>query len=791
MNPFLKTAAALAATALVSAQNEMAYFSHKGKAFDVDGYGAEGFTYTGFNKFGKDKYGRSYTEDGAGNAAAEGTVVDAGGRVINNHGVSFSAGTPGPEPTESGDWENYWPSFGHGKPRVHKKEGIVRAGNGKIIDKAWYHMSNRPAPTVTETQTQFEFTEVFITSSVQPTDEFWCDGGWIQITKAGDLMDDDWAVAFITGYLNVIAANVDDVDTYDWCVNTQNMSNAGACARQYAASHSEADLEAAFASASDDHTSQIVLHVCNLPCLEAMCAATQDHINVLPTLRIEEVTFTKTSNSDRNITTPCLDGEDPQYAPDNGANGKTFVICPTGQVCDNENPGSPDCECVTCSSSAALNDCLAPACPLTNDGSMWYGDPICPPVSGASSCKKGYYTTPDLICLQCPQNVKLCNVVECVNENSTRCAYGGQLEGYGNTAVPGGSGEVVCLNPAGCEFCVDGPDVVCSRITGQILASSPVGGAQPVAGSVAGSVSPVGGAQPVAGSQVRLTQIADIGGATGRRRAAGDTIVISTNDEGIYDTPVAPGTWEICIVSLRFMGSNGIIFDIALPNGCESIIAFPATTAIPATIFALPEGSAVAIAELADGTAVQGLTVEYTPTGEFSLFAQTESTGEAFFFDLEDGVEYTFTAPATFAVGNVTYTLTSARLQFGTVGETAPPKFIYAPPGEVFGTITQTGSGAKLAGVVVTISANGNDFQVVTDAAGKYSFMNIMDLPTDVTIEAPATTRSQSGATINLQTQGRANPYVIELESALEINFSYGNFASTSPSPTPQPSFAP
>ncbi|KNC72976.1 hypothetical protein SARC_14462, partial [Sphaeroforma arctica JP610] len=91
---------------VVSAESEnIAYLSLKGKTFNVDGMDSDGFTYTGLNKYGIDKYGRSYTEVGSGNGAD----VDAGGRKMAS--TSAPTFTSDVDPTESGDWQNYWPSF--------------------------------------------------------------------------------------------------------------------------------------------------------------------------------------------------------------------------------------------------------------------------------------------------------------------------------------------------------------------------------------------------------------------------------------------------------------------------------------------------------------------------------------------------------------------------------------------------------------------------------------------------------------------------------------------------------
>ncbi|KNC86592.1 hypothetical protein SARC_01273 [Sphaeroforma arctica JP610] len=434
------------------AQQEPAYFSHKGKTFDVDGFDASSYSYTGFNKYGKDKYGRSYIEVENGSGAA----VDAGGRKMAT--TEKPASTGNVEPTESGDWENYWPSFGNGKDRVHKQEGIIRAGNGKIIDKAWYHISNRPAPTVTETQTQYEFTEVYITSSVAPTEDFWCDGGWIQITKEGDLMDDDWAVAYITGYLQVIGANVDDVDTYDWCVNTKDVDNAGACARQQAASHSPADIAAAFTAATDDHTSQIILFVCDLPCLDSICQLTQENYSKLTPLRLTEIAFTKTSGSARDVNTTCLDGES-VYAPSNGIGSKTIRFCPQGQVCNTDNdagpvqPGNPFCECQACPD---IPFCLSPTCVVEQTASVtdalpvWISTPSCLPVNSQAACQSGYYyhavSEKCTICNSSPN----CRSTVCTGPSNAMCPFGSCQGSFVNTAAPGKAGTCFCNDPNGC-----------------------------------------------------------------------------------------------------------------------------------------------------------------------------------------------------------------------------------------------------------------------------------------------------------------------------------------------------
>ncbi|KNC80916.1 hypothetical protein SARC_06737 [Sphaeroforma arctica JP610] len=430
----IRAALLVSAASVVCAQEPIsAYLSHKGKTFNVDGFDANGNTYTGLTK--------AQLISGDTGLDSDDALVAAEGRKIAAI-KGDSSPTDIVAPTESGDWENYWPSF-NGKKPLHKNEGIKRAGNGKIIDKAWYHLSNRPAPIVTETQTQFEFTQVYVTSSVEPTDSYWCDGGWIQITKAGDLMDDDWAVAYITGYLSLISANVDDVDTYDWCVNTNDRKNAGACARQHAKSHSEADLDAAFAVASDDHTSTIILHVCSLPCLDAICIATQENYAFLQPLRLHEISFTKSSSGDRNISTPCLDGEG-IYSPAGSSGRKSFRFCPKGQACDTINPGTGTCQCEACSPD--LTNCLESTCVPSQTANATATGPVWEPTSrcAAGACEKGFYQDKSNgQCTSCP-SVSGCTQAVCTSPFDAQCAYGGCLDGCFNSAPPGGSGMCNC-----------------------------------------------------------------------------------------------------------------------------------------------------------------------------------------------------------------------------------------------------------------------------------------------------------------------------------------------------------
>ncbi|KNC77398.1 hypothetical protein SARC_10138, partial [Sphaeroforma arctica JP610] len=436
----------------------------------MDGFDADGNTYTGLTKAQLISGDAGFDSDDA--------MVAAGGRKRPDT-TGASSSTDIADPTESGDWENYWPSF-NGKKLLFKKEGITRAGNGKIIDKAWYHMSNRPAPTVTETQTQFAFTQVYVTSSVEPTDNYWCDGGWIQITKDGDLMDDDWVVAYITGYLSLISPNVDDVDTYDWCVNTNDKNNTGACARQYAKSHSEADLDAAFAVASNDHTSTIILHVCSLPCLDAMCVATQENYAFLQPLRLHEISFTKSSSGYRNISTPCLNGEG-IYSPAGSSGRKTFGFCPQGQRCDTINPGTDMCQCEAC--PPGLTNCLESTCVASQTANDTATAPVWEPTfrCATGACEQGFYqdkTTGQ--CTSC-SFVSGCTEAVCTSSFDTQCAYGGCIGGCFNTAPPGGSGMCTCDSltcsgqtalpttdiDANCgTFCVDDQGVLIREVMG-------------------------------------------------------------------------------------------------------------------------------------------------------------------------------------------------------------------------------------------------------------------------------------------------------------------------------------
>ncbi|KNC72975.1 hypothetical protein SARC_14461 [Sphaeroforma arctica JP610] len=91
-----------------------------------------------------------------------------------------------------------------------------------------------------------------------------------------------------------------------------------------------ADIQAAFDAATDNHCSEIILFVCDLPCLDAICVATQENYAKLTPLRLKEIIFTKTSGSARNITSPCVDGEG-IYAPSK-RHGKQFTFCPQGQT---------------------------------------------------------------------------------------------------------------------------------------------------------------------------------------------------------------------------------------------------------------------------------------------------------------------------------------------------------------------------------------------------------------------------------------------------------------------------
>eukprot|EP01134_Creolimax_fragrantissima_P002557 CFRG2557T1 len=439
------TQAALLATAAVVCAQDLAYLSHKGKGYDVDGMDTNGFSSTGFNRFGKDKYGRSYTEADAG--------IEGEGRRLPPHS---STTTHGPAPSHSGQWDPYWPGWGHGHDKDdhdHEKH-TKRDKNGHIIDKAWYHMSH--PHTVTEIQTQFEFTEVFITSSVRPTGDFWCDGGWIQLTKVGDLMDDEWAVAYITGYLQLIGANVHDVDTYDWCYNTLDMNNHAACAYQYAASNDPVDIAKAFSTASDDGTSIIILHVCELPCLELICEVTQENLMALQPLRLVEITFTKSAEARRPIDTPCLDG-DGIYEPPNGDGGKTFSFCPIGEFCTaggDPNPGNTECYCAPCPN---IQYCLAPSCyaiqiaPDNATSPDWVLESSCAPINGIESCQQGYYDTPEGTCAQCPPAAN-CNTPVCSTGEMSMCAYGefSCSNNYTNSAIPGGSGTCFCASSS-CE----------------------------------------------------------------------------------------------------------------------------------------------------------------------------------------------------------------------------------------------------------------------------------------------------------------------------------------------------
>ncbi|KNC85142.1 hypothetical protein SARC_02666 [Sphaeroforma arctica JP610] len=721
MKTTISTVFLLAVAAYTNAQQELAYFSHKGKAFDVDGFDANSYSYTGFNKYGKDKYGRSYTEAESGNGAEVSAGVDGAGRVGVGHLSPSIASTADADPTESGDWSNYWPSFGHGKDRVHKKEGIVRAGNGKIIDKAWYHMSNRPAPTVTETQTQFEFTEVYITSSVAPTEDFWCDGGWIQLTKEGDLMDDDWAVAYITGYLQVIGANVDDVDTYDWCFNTRNESNAGACARQQASSHSPEDIAAAFESATDDHTSQIILFVCDLPCLDSICKATQENYDKLTPLRLTEVSFTKSSGSTRDVNTTCIDGEG-IYSPPNSAGGKTFNFCPQGQVCNVDGEAQPgDASCV-CEACADVLSCLSSTCYVTHKIKYetkpeaepeWVSQPKCLPVNGQPSCYFGYYESNGQ-CNECPyvDNCKMGSSV-CTGLMNAMCAFGGCQKNYINTAAPGGSGSCLCLSEPTETSCK--PQCANADNCGSVTVISEV-------------FMPDGTLVPRSNTGFTLTCTAD--------GTVGDEIKSVTGRSGEETVNADPCAYVLSL-DREEITIDGVVYVALEGNGDEATVMNGTSSTI--NVRFVPENSVgVLVLNTLTGEPIEGINV----TANGNVTKTTGPTGSVLFSaeeaEIPDGSASVFMVPETTdGLFLVSFNNIVATPNDGTDGGTTRrraadafvvPEFDYVQNGTLVVKLTRSDGTSPLEGQIVSVSVNGGEATVLAEMSpGIYALDGLED----------------------------------------------------------------
>eukprot|EP01134_Creolimax_fragrantissima_P002554 CFRG2554T1 len=734
------TQAALLATAAVVCAQDLAYLSHKGKGYDVDGMDTNGFSSTGFNRFGKDKYGRSYTEADAG--------IEGEGRRLPPHS---STTTHGPAPSHSGQWDPYWPGWGHGHDKDdhdHEKH-TKRDKNGHIIDKAWYHMSH--PHTVTEIQTQFEFTEVFITSSVRPTGDFWCDGGWIQLTKVGDLMDDEWAVAYITGYLQLIGANVHDVDTYDWCYNTLDMNNHAACAYQYAASNDPVDIAKAFSTASDDGTSIIILHVCELPCLELICEVTQENLMALQPLRLVEITFTKSAEARRPIDTPCLDG-DGIYEPPNGDGGKTFSFCPIGEFCTaggDPNPGNPECYCAPCPN---IQYCLAPSCyaiqiaPDNATSPDWVLESSCAPINGIESCQQGYYDTPEGTCAQCPPAAN-CNTPVCSTGEMSMCAYGefSCSNNYTNSAIPGGSGTCFCAN-SGCQQ-------------------------QPGLGSIFGVLRILkedGTFLPAPNVPVSITQFNQ------RRDPQANVVTSDANGEYLFIN-VQPGTY-------------GIYFETSIPSA-DGTMLYATCTANLRRVYAdvvtnsgtniyTVGGTLVGRATSIDEMPIVGLPLHLSgPNGVvdaitlddgFYIFPPSEvGTG---IFQLETVSEL----GDYFAISPISQELVS-------VSDTPlRQNFKYSPVGVISGTTTQAGSFAVIPGVTIIILhvETGDVLSLMSDAEGKF---RSPELPSgNYTIDAPPTVLF-ANVVLPLIPPPDSVIQIELLNNAVGYNYVYGDIESQFP----------
>eukprot|EP01134_Creolimax_fragrantissima_P002932 CFRG2932T1 len=345
--------------------------------------------------------------------------LDTHGRVVRDESERIGEQ---PEPTISSAWkDSYWPSWGDKLIEIpHGSPEHIPGGNQQLLDHWWQHTNGE---NEIETQTQLEFVQVTATSENTPTGGFWCDGGYVTITKVGRFLDDDWAIAYIMGYLEVIGLSTEGVESYDWCYNTdKNVSHA--CWR--------VNGDTSDAGVNDD-TTIITLKVCDMPSLEHVCLGTAENYKQLDGFRIKTVSLTTFDNRD-GFQTPCLKGNGDAYPYVADVDSRHFYFCRPGQMTSNFFSN------YKCEACPGVEDCLSPYCtPSFSITSGQVDNNVC----GATGL--GWYVSENGSVKQCKPAVGCVTGQEyCVSDVNSKCAYAGCEVGYLNTATPGNYGD--CYN---------------------------------------------------------------------------------------------------------------------------------------------------------------------------------------------------------------------------------------------------------------------------------------------------------------------------------------------------------